>query len=71
MIDSYVDWRDACARLRSAYDRWFASDVSDLESSRLTSAACAAALEQEERAAREYQTWVERVAASTPTIAST
>jgi hypothetical protein len=71
MIDSYVVWREACARLRSTYEWWFASDVTDVDSRRRAYAVCAAALEQEETAAREYQNWVERLGAPARAVTST
>jgi hypothetical protein len=62
LIDSYVCWREECAGVRSAYARWCRAprDVRPL-----FYVAYAAALEQEEQAARVYQGWVERVGAST------
>jgi len=70
MIDSYVAWREACARLRSAYEGWGAPNGTDVASARRSGAVCAAALEQEEQAARVYQSWVERVGASARMVAS-
>jgi hypothetical protein len=64
LLDSYVAWREACARLRCAYDCWFAAGINSGEGTRWSHAACDAALDQEEQAARLYQGWVERVGAS-------
>ncbi len=61
LIDSYVCWREACAGVRLSYDRWSGSRG---HAGRLFFLAYAAALEQEEQAARVYQLWVERVRAS-------
>ncbi len=68
MIDSYVAWREACAEVRSSYERWRSADDSW---QRYLFVAHAAALGREEQAARVYQSSVECVTASAETAAPT
>jgi hypothetical protein len=51
MMDAYVDWREECAALEDAYDRWANADASDAE---LACAAYGAGLDREERASTRY-----------------
>jgi hypothetical protein len=52
LLDRYLSWREECAALDAAYDRWrHAADI-DRE---LAFAAYSAQLDLEEQAAREYE----------------
>lgn len=57
-IDSYVWWREECAAVRDAYERWASSSPPDRE---LAHAAYRAALDREESAARVQSGRAERV----------
>ncbi len=58
MIDDYVNWREACAEVASAYQRW---SVAARRDEALTFSAYLAALDREERAASAYQQAITRV----------
>jgi hypothetical protein len=58
VIDGYVDWREACAHIEVAYERWCRSERSDRH---LAFAVYVAALDQEEHAARVYEQSIDRV----------
>ena len=58
-IDSYVEWREECANVESAYHIWAGSMTPDR---RLAFPAYRAALDREEKAALVYEVMVERVA---------
>ena len=51
LVNTYVDWREECRTLRSAYERW--SSVPDADRA-LAFAAYRAALDREEHASRMY-----------------
>lgn len=57
-VESYVSWREQCAEVQSAYERW----TSDRDDSGLAHAIYLAELEFEEDAARAYRDSVERLA---------
>jgi hypothetical protein len=59
VMDVYVEWRDACIALRSAYERWSSVRVAERE---LPFASYRAALDWEERASAIYADRVEQVA---------
>ena len=58
MIDLYVDWREECAEVQAAYDRW--SEAQKNERAHAF-AAYRAALDREERASEVYAQLVDRV----------
>ena len=58
LIDAYVAWREACGRVRIAYDRW---DTCQSSERNLSFAAYLAALDREQYAAREYARRIEGV----------
>ena len=58
LIDAYVAWREACARVHIAYGRWDKCEPSERD---LSFAAYLAALDREQYAAREYARRIERV----------
>lgn len=60
LIDQYVSWREACAGVRIAYDRWTGAGREDAA---VTFAIYATALDREEEAAVAYQAAAARVAA--------
>jgi len=60
LINAYVAWREACARVRIAYERWDVCEPLDRD---LTFAAYLAALECEDHAADIYARRVEHVTA--------
>jgi hypothetical protein len=63
LIDLYVDWREECAAVRAAYQRW--NDTA--KDQRATAfAAYREALDREERASDVYAELVGRVARATP-----
>ena len=57
LMDAYVDWRNACARVNDAYRSWGLDTARD----RVTFDRYMAALDAEERAAQAYATAVRRV----------
>lgn len=59
-VESYACWREESAAVRSAYDHWLSVEPRDRP---LAFAAYTAALDREERAARDYGECAERVAA--------
>jgi len=59
-VESYACWREESAGVRSAYEHWRSVDAGDRV---LAFAAYVAALDREERAARDYGECAERVAA--------
>jgi hypothetical protein len=64
-IESYVSWREQCAEVQSAYDRW----ISGRDESGLAFSIYNAELDLEERAARAYRDSTERLALATPSVA--
>jgi hypothetical protein len=58
LMDAYVDWRNACARVNDAYRSW-GLDTGSRD--RVTFVRYMAALDAEERAAQAYATAVRRV----------
>ena len=58
LSDAYVDWREECYALQSAYDRWSRAEVEDRG---LRFAAYAAALDREEQASSAYAACVGRI----------
>ena len=52
LLDGYVAWREACADVDAAYERWTRSATCDQS---LAFAAYQAALEREEHASRVYE----------------
>lgn len=64
MVDAYADWREACAFVQDAYDRWCGASAED-ES--LAFGAYGTALDNEERAALVYAGHVQRVRELTET----
>ncbi len=60
LVDGYVNWRDACVVVRSAYDRWKYAASTERKP---TFSEYLEALGREEDAATRYQGAVERVAA--------
>lgn len=64
-IESYVFWREQCAEVQSAYDRW----ISRHEGGGVAFAIYCAELEFEERAARAYRDCAERLALATRPMA--
>lgn len=59
LIESYVEWREECETVQTAYDRWTASERCDRA---LGYAAYHAALEREQKAAAVYQSVATRLA---------
>ena len=57
-IERYVDWREACATVRHAYEHWACAPKAERP---LSFAAYRAALDQEEAAATLYGAVVNRV----------
>jgi hypothetical protein len=62
-VDAYVDWREECATVRDAYERWGRAAAADSGSA---FAAYWAAVDREERAADIYAQLMGRVAAACP-----
>jgi hypothetical protein len=58
MIDSYCDWRTACAEVRATYERFRLACASDRA---LAFAAYGAALDREQSACQEYAEHVQVV----------
>jgi len=58
LMDRYVDWREQCMAVRSAYERWSHGPSAERE---MAFARYTAALELEEYASREYADRVNRV----------
>ena len=58
-IESYVDWREGCADVDTAYRRWALSEPRDRD---LAFLAYRAALDREEKAALVYELIAEQVA---------
>lgn len=52
LVDSYVEWREECARVETTYQRWTKSERSGRE---LAFVAYRAALDREEKAASVYE----------------
>jgi hypothetical protein len=59
-LESYLRWREACARVRTAYERWGSSDSSQRA---LAFEGYTAAVDWEEQAARVHWHWAERIQA--------
>jgi hypothetical protein len=51
LIDLYVDWREACCAIRTAYERWRRAERNDRAAAFV---AYSAALDREERAGNIY-----------------
>jgi hypothetical protein len=62
LVDDYVSWREACAAVSAAYDKWRCAGRDDQA---LAFSVYIAALDGEEAAATLYQQAVERLAAMT------
>jgi hypothetical protein len=60
-MESYVRWREACAHVTSAYERWRSSEADEHA---LAFAAYRAALDREDHAADVHAEWAHRVTAS-------
>jgi hypothetical protein len=58
-VDAYVDWREECATVRDAYERWGRAAAADSGSA---FAAYWAAVDREERAAEIYAELMGRLA---------
>jgi hypothetical protein len=58
-IESYVDWREGCAEVHTAYRRWPLSEPRDRD---LAFLAYRAALDREEKAALAYELIAEQLA---------
>lgn len=58
LIDSYVDWREECLALKTAYERWRLGPSSE---QKLAFAAYEAALDREEQASVVYAGQVGRI----------
>ena len=58
-IESYVDWREGCADVDSAYRRWALAEPRDRD---LAFLAYRAALDREEKAALVYELIAEQIA---------
>jgi hypothetical protein len=58
LLDGYVAWRETCADVDAAYERWTRSVPCDQS---LAFAVYQAALEREEHASRVYEQRIERV----------
>jgi hypothetical protein len=61
MVAAYVDWREECAFVWGAYQRWSSAPVPDRP---VAFSAYRAALEREEHASRVYADLITRLAAS-------
>jgi hypothetical protein len=59
-IRAYVDWREECAAVWAAFDRWGNAPVADAAAA---FSAYGAALDREECAAHAYADWLGRIAA--------
>jgi hypothetical protein len=60
LMDTYVEWREECARLQGAYERWATATPCERP---LAYAAFRAALDREERSSYVYADLVERLTA--------
>ena len=58
LVDLYVEWREECSSVHSAYERWRRAPRDD---SAAAFAAYNAALDREERASNVYAALVQRV----------
>ena len=58
LVDLYVEWREECSSVHSAYERWCRAPRDD---SPVAFAAYNAALDREERASNVYAALVQRV----------
>jgi hypothetical protein len=58
-VERYVDWREECDHLKSAYQRWTVSGALDRD---LAFGAYRAALDREEKAAGVYELMAEQIA---------
>lgn len=58
LLESYVEWREECEAVETAYDRWTGSERCDRA---LAYAAYHAALEREEKAATVYRSAATRL----------
>ena len=63
LMDMYVEWREACVALRTAYERWSSVRVAER---RLAFAAYQAALDWEEQASAVYEDRLNQVARELP-----
>lgn len=60
-LESWVCWRETCADVRCAYERWEESEPPERE---LRFVSYGAALDREEHAARIHSDWTERLRVS-------
>jgi hypothetical protein len=58
LMEAYVEWREECATLRQAYERWMSFPAWERE---LAFAAYTAALDREQQASTVYLSWMEKV----------
>jgi hypothetical protein len=58
MVAAYAEWREECANVRAAYDRWSCADAADEP---LAFGAYQSALDKEEKASQEYAALVASV----------
>jgi hypothetical protein len=58
LMEMYVDWREECLGLRTAYERWLSVPVGERD---LAFAAYRAALDREERASAVYADHIDRI----------
>ena len=58
LMEAYVEWREECATLQRAYDRWMSFPAWERE---LAFAAYTAALDREQQASTVYSCWTDRV----------
>jgi hypothetical protein len=62
-FDAYIDWREECAAVSDAYERWRQAPRRDARSA---FSAYGAALDREECASRTYADLVSQIATSAP-----
>jgi hypothetical protein len=58
LTEAYVEWREECATVRQAYERWISFPAWERE---LAFAAYTAALDREQQASIVYSRWMHRV----------
>jgi hypothetical protein len=63
MIDLYVEWREECAAVHRAYERWHRASKDDRAAA---FAAYSAALDREERASDVYAALIRRATPDAP-----
>ena len=62
-VEAYVRWREECAAVRGMYELWTGAETGDWA---LAFAAYGAAVDREERAAREYRDCADRIRRQPP-----